>query len=523
MNKTLMLLGGLTAALTVTSCGNDATTEVITPSTAVNFHGVINDARTSRAGNTSWTANDAIGVFMLDTAKTNTLASNYKYVTTAGNGVFAPAGSVLNFPKDGSKVSFIAYYPYAESITSLDSYPINTADQSSLEKIDLMRSVNLVNRDYNNRSNTLQFDHVLSKIVVQMTTNGNLQGIKATVNNLLSQGSYNLKSGVLSLDNSSTDSIAMNVNAQGTVAEAIVLPQTFADSLTITLQLGAISKTITTNITAVQAGERYTVNVTVNANGISTIVTPEASNYAKWTETPVISQDMMSKSNIKYITHKLSDNTSVRNFSMLYDTKLGLAYWVAYPLNSYFIGSSGRSDEWGYDPSLSSSLQPLMIRGLASGFDRGHQIPSGDRTRSRATNVPTFYYTNMTAQYSNFNQGIWASLENKVRAWYSGTDTLYVVTGALPTTPTDSNVTYTTDNNGKRIAIPKAYFKALARKVNGTFNTVGFYLEHKTGYGQNDYINYAISVTELETKTGFTFFPSIDNSIKSTYNSTAWK
>ena len=36
-----------------------------------------------------------------------------------------------------------------------------------------------------------------------------------------------------------------------------------------------------------------------------------------------------------------------RNFSMLYDTNYKLAYWVAYPLSSSYLGSAPRTDAWG--------------------------------------------------------------------------------------------------------------------------------------------------------------------------------
>lgn len=41
-----------------------------------------------------------------------------------------------------------------------------------------------------------------------------------------------------------------------------------------------------------------------------------------------------------------------------------------------------------------------MKKGL-NGYDRGHQIPSGDRQRNKngtRMNQQTFFYTNMTAQ-----------------------------------------------------------------------------------------------------------------------------
>lgn len=129
----------------------------------------------------------------------------------------------------------------------------------------------------------------------------------------------------------------------------------------------------------------------------------------------------------------------------------------------------------------------------------------------------------MTPQIGKkLNQAIWADLEEAVRGWSSATDTLYVVTGAMPTTTTDQTIQYTTDIDSKKIAIPKYYFKALARKVNGQFQTIAYKLDNRD-YDDRNYNQGIMSVKELEEMTGFTFFPDrpeITESIKS--QKTAW-
>ena len=107
-------------------------------------------------------------------------------------------------------------------------------------------------------------------------------------------------------------------------------------------------------------------------------------------------------------------------------------------------------------------------------------------------------------------------LESAVRDWSSATDTLYVVTGAMPTTPTDKNIKYTKDNNGANIAVPKYYFKALARKVGGKFQTVAYKLDNRDYIkpdsskpkpeADRNYKQGLMSVNELEELTGFNFF-----------------
>ena len=45
-----------------------------------------------------------------------------------------------------------------------------------------------------------------------------------------------------------------------------------------------------------------------------------------------------------------------------------------------------------------------------SGFDRGHNCPSADRTGSTADNTATFLMTNMMPQAPTNNQQTWAHL-----------------------------------------------------------------------------------------------------------------
>lgn len=93
------------------------------------------------------------------------------------------------------------------------------------------------------------------------------------------------------------------------------------------------------------------------------------------------------------------------------------------------------------------------------------------------------------------------------------TDTVFVVTGAIPPK--------TSVNYIKEMAIPAYYFKVLARKVNGGFTTIGFRFNNQVYSGTN-YMNYAVSVKELENETGFTFFPSINETIKATLDKSKW-
>ncbi len=204
----------------------------------------------------------------------------------------------------------------------------------------------------------------------------------------------------------------------------------------------------------------------------------------------------------------------VRDYSFSYNASCLVSDWVAYPLYDQFTKNRmNREDSnWEKDPFVTAKQANVAAGGSyefsSKGYDRGHQIASADRSGGAMTNQHTFYSTNVTPQLKKFNQGIWNELEIAVRGWSAssnGTDTLYVVTGCIA----DSNCPTVKDHDGSAVAVPKAYYKALLRLSKGNYIGVGFYLEHKDYDDPNGYKDCALSLKELEDKTGMTFFVNL--------------
>lgn len=229
-----------------------------------------------------------------------------------------------------------------------------------------------------------------------------------------------------------------------------------------------------------------------------------------WMELPAVEDE----EGRAFIYHTAEVNGSEkRNYSMLYDAAGRIALWVAYPLCGDYIGS-GRTDAWGYDPKIPDEYEPLLNHGWPErGFDRGHQIPSGSRNANTAMNRQTFYYTNMTAQVSRFNQGLWANLENRVRGFVSVCDTLYVVTG--PIFDSGEPERWTEDNAGNPVAVPDGYFKAvLSYNIStSTYYSVAFVYDNEEYSRSNPTASDMCSVSEVEAITGFTFFNNLPQSV----------
>lgn len=104
-----------------------------------------------------------------------------------------------------------------------------------------------------------------------------------------------------------------------------------------------------------------------------------------------------------------------------YNRKYREMNWASWVVSPETIGHSGRSGKFSSDAELENYLKqysehvvgPNDYKG--SCFDRGHQVPSGDRTSSEAVNKRVFLMSNMIPQTAHLNKGAWEGLESYIR------------------------------------------------------------------------------------------------------------
>lgn len=504
------------------SCGNDVVEDVRQPGVIFTAE-MLNKSDKTRAHGTTWESGDQIGVFVKSSGAALS-ASSVKYTNvvyqTTGNGVFTATAKPIEYPKDNSNVDVIAYYPHTTSLNGY-MYEVNVQDQSISKKIDLVWSHNITATSAENPQTGMRFAHQLAKICFNIKTGGNptnLQGLTVSVAGLPTQAKFNLGDGTFTVDGTSAKEIAFNttISSETALAEALVIPEDAraGRKVSFTMPGGEQFEWEIPSTTKLERGGSYTWSITLDGKAAS------ATAVSGYVETPEMTNI---PAQATYIEHKMpTGDRKHRNYAMLYDRDLKMAYWVAYPLHpSHMISGGNRTDAWAYDPAISSSAQPYLKKGIGSVYDRGHQLPSADRNASVDLNRTTFYYTNMTAQEKDFNQQIWRRLEEKIRTWVTQ-DTLYVVTGAMPTTATDQAVKYVNDNNGQPMAVPKYHFKALAKRSGGTYYTLAFKMDNDNSLATGQYNNYRLTVAELEKITGFKFFPQIPAAAKNTIDASKW-
>lgn len=254
---------------------------------------------------------------------------------------------------------------------------------------------------------------------------------------------------------------------------------------------------------------------------------PDRAGWSCWMELP----ELPAGGGYEVFRHYMDvENVRTRNYTFCYSYADLVSVWVAYPLSVWNMGEKvGRSDEWAFDPLLPAEKQQDVGRAYrkADGgrwYSRGHQIPSADRQGTRRNNASTFYSTNITPQNNDFNGGLWADLETKVRKWASASDTLYVVTGCV----TEDSSEYALDLSGRKVTVPSAYFKALLSYISadsphdsperGEFIGCAFWFNHEE-YGKRPASvgkvkpEMAITIAELEKRLGYRLFPGLDEAI----------
>lgn len=233
-----------------------------------------------------------------------------------------------------------------------------------------------------------------------------------------------------------------------------------------------------------------------------------------WLELPSFSEDPEHF----FVSHHTDEYWGKqRNYSLFWDQERQIPIWVAYPLNRKLIGHGKRSAAWQYDKFMSSKKQPNLRKtyqeGSVEGYIRGHLCPSADRL-SPEMNEQTFYFTNMAPQDPYLNDGLWAYLEEHVQKLALQAEDAWVVTGCIDTN--DAN--WVTDVNGKRIAVPEAFFKVVLLRHSPALTGAARYEAHawvveNRSYGFSGFekkaAQAAVSVDELEAMIGLDLFPNL--------------
>ena len=198
-------------------------------------------------------------------------------------------------------------------------------------------------------------------------------------------------------------------------------------------------------------------------------------------------------------------------YALSYNCQAGIANWVSWQLDRSWLGTTERSDNFMPDTELPVecyAVRPNDYRG--SGYDRGHLIPSGDRTRSKADNMSTFIMTNIIPQSPSNNREVWRELEEYSRKLAAQGKELYIVAGGQGIAQKIA---------ASRVVVPEYTWKVIlvldSDEITAqSAKTIAVWISNSEDVRNTDWQDYIVSVDQVEQETGYNFFADLPRKVE---------
>jgi endonuclease G len=201
-----------------------------------------------------------------------------------------------------------------------------------------------------------------------------------------------------------------------------------------------------------------------------------------------------------------------------YNSSRKVPNWVSWRLNTSYLGSAPRQDNFRTDSTLPSSLpQATLADYSGSGYDSGHMCPSADRTLTTTANSETFYLTNMIPQAANNNQGPWAALENEARSIAQSGRELFIISGGTfsSSSKTIGSGVKVPDKTFKVIVVLDAVGQGPGNVTTGT-RVIGDLMPNANSQisSGTPWRNFRVSVDAIEALTGHDYLSDVDPAVE---------
>jgi len=365
---------------------------------------------------------------------------------------------------------------------------------------------------------------------------------------LIGNLSTDRKNGTQSARIRNTGTVEMNFDYTGGASTVTVKHAVFSSdgSSTWELQVSTnggstytkVGSTVTTSSTTLQTAT-FTVNLTGNVrfaivktgggtNRINIddfVINPSGtSGGGGGTGTDDDNMLMGNPSSATADTTKFGNYLMVRTYySLSYNRDRGEPNWVSWHVQSSDLGSVARQDDFRADNTLPVSWYHVQNTSYSgSGFDRGHNCPSADRTSTVAANSATFLMTNMIPQAPNNNEQTWANMESYIRTLVTAGNEVYIIMGSYGTGGTGSSGTVNSVDNG-HVNVPSNVWKVVVVLSNGsgdlsrvtTSTRVIAVNTPNINTINSDWKQYRTSVDAIEAATGYDLLSNVPASVQS--------
>lgn len=209
-------------------------------------------------------------------------------------------------------------------------------------------------------------------------------------------------------------------------------------------------------------------------------------------------------------------------YALSYSRDKGIPNWVSWHVNKDLIGDAPRQNDFRADATLPEGWYRVKTSDYTgSGFDRGHNVPSADRTRTAEDNSVTFLMTNIIPQAPTNNQETWANLEDYTRELVEDGNEVFVIMGNYGTGGTGTNGQAQTIAQGK-VVVPAQIWKVLVvlpegdddiSRISTSTRVIAVNIPNINSLS-TDWGTYRTTVDAIEQATGYDLLSNVSEAIQ---------
>ncbi|WP_295798346.1 DNA/RNA non-specific endonuclease [Mucilaginibacter sp.] len=207
-----------------------------------------------------------------------------------------------------------------------------------------------------------------------------------------------------------------------------------------------------------------------------------------------------------------------------YNRDKGEPNWVSWHLCSSDLGQTDRLNNFRPDETLPDGWYEADNTSYKrTGFDKGHNCPSGDRTSSTDANSATFLMDNIIPQAPNNNEHTWEHLESYCRNKVKNGNEVYIIMGVYGSGGTGRSGYATTIDNG-RINVPAHIWKVVViipegdddlNRIDETTQVIAIDTPNDNNI-TNNWMNYTCTVKSIEAATGYNLLSALPQTVQQT-------
>ncbi|WP_245447128.1 DNA/RNA non-specific endonuclease [Mucilaginibacter celer] len=214
-----------------------------------------------------------------------------------------------------------------------------------------------------------------------------------------------------------------------------------------------------------------------------------------------------------------------------YNKSRGCPNWVSWHIGKNDFGSADRQNDFRADATLPAGWYHVDDTDYKnSGFDKGHNCPSADRTSTTAANSATFLMDNMMPQAPNNNQKTWEHLEAYCRDQVKAGMEVYVIAGSYGSGGYGRNGYFKTIAGGK-VTVPSNIWKVVViipegdhdlQRINTKTRVIAVNTPNDNIITPN-WMNYTCTVRDIEKATGYDLLSALPKPVQDVVETVKFK